>query len=106
MATHAETLAVLRDADTYSSVTGGGDRPYGGTLLQDLPVAGQVLNMMDDPRHTHIRRLVSSGLTPPRMIRRVEDDLRARAGHCWTPSSPGGCPSISWSTSPPNCPCR
>ncbi|MCV7216009.1 cytochrome P450 [Mycobacterium crocinum] len=77
VATHAETLAVLRDADTYSSVTGG-DRPYGGTLLQDLPVAGQVLNMMDDPRHTHIRRLVSSGLTP-RMIRRVEDDLRARA---------------------------
>jgi len=37
-----------------------------------------VLNMMDDPRHTHIRRLVSSGLTP-RMIRRVEDDLRHRA---------------------------
>ncbi|EPQ78597.1 putative cytochrome P450 hydroxylase [Mycobacterium marinum MB2] len=33
--------------------------------------------MMDDPRHAQIRRLVSSGLTP-RMIRRVEDDLRAR----------------------------
>ena len=77
VATHPETLAVLRDADTYSSVTGG-DRPYGGTLLQDLPIAGQVLNMMDGPRHTHIRRLVSSGLTP-RMIRRVEDDLRRRA---------------------------
>ncbi len=77
VATHPETLAVLRDADTYSSVTGG-ERPYGGTLLQDLPIAGQVLNMMDDPRHAHIRRLVSSGLTP-RMIRRVEDDLRARA---------------------------
>lgn len=77
VATHSETLAVLRDADTYSSVTGG-ERPYGGTLLQDLPIAGQVLNMMDDPRHTHIRRLVSSGLTP-RMIRRVEDDLRTRA---------------------------
>lgn len=77
VATHPETLAVLRDADTYSSVTGGA-RPYGGTLLQDLPIAGQVLNMMDDPRHAHIRRLVSSGLTP-RMIRRVEDDLRARA---------------------------
>ncbi len=47
---------------------------FGGTLLQDLPVAGQVLNMMDAPRHTHIRRPVSCGLTP-RMIRRVEDDL-------------------------------
>jgi len=77
VATYSETLAVLRDADTYSSVTGG-ERPFGGTLLHDLPIAGQVLNMMDDPRHTHIRRLVSSGLTP-RMIRRVEDDLRHRA---------------------------
>ena len=77
VASHPETLAVLRDADAYSSVTGG-ERPFGGTLLQDLPIAGQVLNMMDDPRHTHIRRLVSSGLTP-RMIRRVEDDLRRRA---------------------------
>ncbi len=76
VATHAETLAVLRDPDTYSSVTGG-SRPYGGTLLQDLAIAGQVLNMMDDPRHARIRRLVSSGLTP-RMISRVEDDLRAR----------------------------
>ncbi|MCV7220356.1 cytochrome P450 [Mycolicibacterium elephantis] len=77
VATHAETLAVLRDPVTYSSVTGG-DRPYGGTLLQDLSIAGQVLNMMDDPRHAEVRRLVSSGLTP-RMIRRVEEDLRARA---------------------------
>ncbi|KUI32921.1 cytochrome [Mycobacterium sp. IS-1742] len=77
VATYAETLAVLRDEDTYSSVTGG-ERPYGGTLLQDLPIAGQVLNMMDDPRHSQIRRLVNSGLTP-RMIARVEDDLRQRA---------------------------
>ncbi|HEX7825684.1 MAG TPA: cytochrome P450 [Mycobacterium sp.] len=76
VATHAETLAVLRDPETYSSVTGG-SRPFGGTLLQDLSIAGQVLNMMDDPRHSQIRRLVSSGLTP-RMIRRVEDDLRSR----------------------------
>lgn len=77
VATHAETLAVFRDPETYSSVTGG-ERAYGGTLLQDLPIAGQLLNMMDDPRHSAVRRLVSSGLTP-RMIRRVEDDLRDRA---------------------------
>jgi cytochrome P450 len=77
VATYPETLAVLRDPVTFSSVTGG-DRPFGGTLLQDLAIAGQVLNMMDDPRHAQIRRLVSSGLTP-RMIGRVEDDLRARA---------------------------
>jgi len=77
VATHAETLAVLRDPVTFSSVTGG-SRPYGGTLLQDLSIAGQVLNMMDDPRHSDIRGLVSSGLTP-RMITRVEHDLRRRA---------------------------
>ena len=76
VATYAETLAVLKDPVTFSSVTGG-DRPFGGTLLQDLSIAGQVLNMMDDPRHSQIRRLVSSGLTP-RMISAVEDDLRAR----------------------------
>jgi cytochrome P450 len=79
VATYAETLAVLKDPVTYSSVSGGG-RPFGGTLLQDLAIAGQVLNMMDDPRHSHIRRLFSSGLTP-RMITRVEDDLRARTRH-------------------------
>ena len=77
VASYAETLAVLKDPVTFSSVTGGG-RPFGGTLLQDLAIAGQVLNMMDDPRHSQIRRLVSSGLTP-RMIGLVEDDLRARA---------------------------
>jgi len=76
VATYPGTLAVLRDPVTFSSVTGG-ERPFGGTLLQDLSIAGQVLNMMDDPRHAQIRRLVSSGLTP-RMIRRVEDDLRSR----------------------------
>lgn len=76
VATYAESLAVLRDPVTFSSVTGG-SRPFGGTLLQDLSIAGQVLNMMDDPRHAQIRRLVSSGLTP-RMITRVTDDLRAR----------------------------
>ena len=87
VATYTETLAVLRDPETYSSVTGGA-RPFGGTLLQDLAVAGQVLNMMDDPRHSQIRRLVSSGLTP-RMIRRVEDDLRARARRLLDAVEPG-----------------
>lgn len=87
VATYAETLAVLRDPATYSSVTGG-SRPYGGTLLQDLAIAGQVLNMMDDPRHSKIRRLVSSGLTP-RMIARVEDDLRSRARRLLDSVQPG-----------------
>lgn len=76
VATYAETLDVIRDADTYSSERGG-DRQYGGTLLQDLEVSGLALNMMDDPRHARIRRLVTSGLTP-RMVRRLEDELRRR----------------------------
>ncbi len=87
VATYAETLAVLRDPETYSSVTGG-PRPFGGTLLQDLAISGQVLNMMDDPRHSQIRRLVSSGLTP-RMIRRVEEDLRARVRRLLDAVEPG-----------------
>lgn len=77
VATYRETREVLRSPDVFSSVTGGG-RSYGGTLLQDMPIAGHVLNMMDDPRHHRIRKLVSSGLTP-RMIARVEDDLRTRS---------------------------
>ena len=40
ISTYAETLAVLKDPVTFSSVTGG-DRPFGGTLLQDLAIAGQ-----------------------------------------------------------------
>jgi cytochrome P450 len=87
VATYAETLAVFRDPHTYSSVTGG-CRPFGGTLLQDLAIAGQVLNMMDDPRHSQIRKLVSSGLTP-RMIRLVEDDLRGRARRLLDSVEPG-----------------
>ena len=77
VATHAETLAVLHDPETYSSERGG-DRPYGGTVLNDMPTAGKALNMMDDPRHARVRRLVSHGFTP-RTITRLEADLRRRA---------------------------
>lgn len=76
VATYAACLDVLRDPETYSSERGG-HRPYGGTVLPDLPTAGQILNMMDDPRHGRIRRLLSKGLTP-RTVRRLEDDLRRR----------------------------
>jgi cytochrome P450 len=76
VATYDEVLQVLKEAETYSS-EGGGERSYGGTLLQDMPIAGVVLNMMDDPRHARIRRLVSTGLTP-RTIGRLEQELRRR----------------------------
>lgn len=87
IATHADVLAVLHDPVGFSSETGG-DRPFGGTLLQDLPVAGQVLNMMDDPRHARIRRLVSSGLTP-RMVRHLETELRLRTRALLATVEPG-----------------
>lgn len=78
VATYAEVLHVLKEPVTFSSETGGA-REYGGTLIEDIPVAGVVLNMMDDPRHGRIRRLVSKGLTP-QTVRRLEDELRRRAG--------------------------
>lgn len=87
VATYAETIAVLRDSVTFSSETGG-RRPFGGTLLQDFPVSGRLINMMDDPRHAAIRRLVSSGLGP-RMIGRIEDDLRRRARRLFDQIKPG-----------------
>jgi cytochrome P450 len=76
VATYPEVLQVLNDPATYSSETGGG-RPYGGTIIQDLPVAGVVLNMMDDPRHARIRRLVTRGLTPA-AVHSIESELRRR----------------------------
>jgi cytochrome P450 len=76
VATHAEATAILKDPQTFSSERGG-DRLAGGTLLQDLPIAGLVLNMMDGTRHARIRRLASTGLTP-RMVQRLEDELRRR----------------------------
>lgn len=77
VATYADVLEVLNHPDVYSSERGG-HREHGGTVLPDLPVAGVVLNMMDDPRHARIRRLVSKGLTP-QTVRRLEGDVRRRA---------------------------
>jgi cytochrome P450 len=77
VATYEEVLHVLRNATSFSSERGG-NRRHGGTLLQDMEVAGSVLTMMDDPRHARLRRLVSTGLTP-RRVARMEDDLRRRA---------------------------
>jgi cytochrome P450 len=87
VATHALVQQVQHDAATYSSERGG-DRPHGGTLLQDIEQAGMVLSMMDDPRHARIRRLVTAGLTP-RTIRRLEEDLRTRTRRLLDAIEPG-----------------
>ncbi len=73
---HAACMTVVHDPGAFSSETGG-SRPYGGTTLNDLPMAGLMLNMMDDPRHQRVRLLVSKGLTP-RTIARLDDELRRR----------------------------
>ena len=54
---HAETLAVLRDHETFSS-EGAPSRSGGGTTLEDMPRGvgpGVMLNMLDPPRHSAIR---------------------------------------------------
>jgi cytochrome P450 len=73
---HGACMSVVHDPGAFSSETGG-TRPFGGTTLNDLPVAGLMLNMMDDPRHQRVRLLVSKGLTP-RTIARLGDELRTR----------------------------
>jgi len=76
---HADITAVANHAAAFSSHTGGG-RAGGGTLIEDLPsgfAAGVLLNMMDDPRHRHIRRLAAPALSP-RTLHELEDELRAR----------------------------
>jgi cytochrome P450 len=76
VATHAETLQVTHDPATFSSERGG-HRERAGTILPDQAIAGEVLNVMDDPRHARIRRLVSVGLTP-KEVGDLEANLRAR----------------------------
>lgn len=68
---HEDTSLIMRDPATFSS-------GLGGTEIADSPAAGAMLNMADDPEHRRLRSLVSKGFTP-RMIGRLEADLRARA---------------------------
>ncbi len=77
--THARVLEVVADAATFSSA-GAPDAAGGGTLIEDLPfgfAAGVLLNMMDDPRHQRIRRLVTPAVAP-RALALLEGELRAR----------------------------
>jgi cytochrome P450 len=74
---HTDALRVLLDPVAFSSVTGG-NRPHGGSFLQDTAFAGVMLNMMDPPRHDRIRALVNKGFTP-RRIANLEAELRRRS---------------------------
>ncbi len=78
---HADVSAAALDAATFSSHRGGA-RDGGGTLIEDLPsgfAAGVLLNMMDDPRHRHFRRLVTPSVSP-HALARIEAELRERTG--------------------------
>jgi cytochrome P450 len=77
---HAEMQAMVSDAETFSSERAPG-ASGGGTLIEDLPfgfASGVLLNMMDDPRHQRIRRLVTPAVAP-RALAVLEPELRARA---------------------------
>ena len=78
VSTHELVVEVFRTPRIYSSHTGG-DRPYGGTMINDMEMSGKLLNMMDDPRHQRIRQLVTKGFTPKR-ITRLRADLEAITG--------------------------
>lgn len=66
-----DVTTIFRDAVTYSS-------ELGGTQIFDGKGPGFQLNQTDDPKHRRLRSLVNKGFTP-RMIGRLEEDLRRRA---------------------------
>lgn len=79
---YEDIAAAAADEATFSS-EGGGGRDGGGTLIEDLPrglVSGVLLNMMNDPRHRRIRKLVTPALSP-RALAQIEAELRARTAH-------------------------
>ncbi|MDX6742205.1 cytochrome P450 [Actinocorallia sp. A-T 12471] len=72
---HADVLTASRNAELFSS------EPASNTLMEMPPWAarfyGSMINM-DDPEHARIRRVVSRAFSP-RMLERLDDDLRRRA---------------------------
>jgi cytochrome P450 len=82
LSTHADIMAVASDAECFSSERAPG-ADGGGTIIQDLPYGfapGVLLNMMDDPLHHQVRRLVTPAVAP-RALALMEDELRLRARH-------------------------
>jgi cytochrome P450 len=76
---HEDVTWAARQPDLFSSESGG-DREGGGTLIEDLPAAlaaGVLMNMQDDPRHQHVRRLVTPSVSP-KQLRIIEAALAQR----------------------------
>ncbi|MGH9081176.1 MAG: hypothetical protein ACRDYE_14090, partial [Acidimicrobiales bacterium] len=80
LSSHADIVAAATDAELFSSERAPA-AAGGGTILQDLPygfASGVLLNMMDDPLHHRIRRLVTPSVAP-RALALMEVELRERA---------------------------
>ena len=78
---HEDVAWAAKQPDVFSS-EGGGGRAGGGTLIEDLPrglAAGVLFNMQDDPRHHHVRRLVTPSVSP-KQLRELEAELAVRCG--------------------------
>jgi len=74
-----DVKAIAKDHERFSSETGRGARVGGGTILQDLATdmgPGQVLAMMDPPKHDDIRLLVNQGFFP-KTLKLLEGEVRA-----------------------------
>ncbi|HEX3840916.1 MAG TPA: cytochrome P450 [Acidimicrobiales bacterium] len=73
-------MAAVSDPGLFSSERAPG-ASGGGTIIEDLPygyASGVLLNMMDDPRHHRIRRLVTPSFAP-RALARMEEEIRSRS---------------------------
>ena len=80
LSAHSDIMAVAADSARFSSERSDGAEG-GGTIIQDLPYGfapGVLLNMMDDPRHNRIRRLVTPSVAP-RALAIMEPELKERA---------------------------
>ncbi|MGH9078555.1 MAG: cytochrome P450 [Acidimicrobiales bacterium] len=80
LSAHADIVSAAADAELFSSERAPA-AAGGGTILQDLPygfASGVLLNMMDDPLHHRIRRLVTPSVAP-RALALMEAELRQRA---------------------------
>jgi cytochrome P450 len=94
---HADIQAVAADAQLFSSERGPG-QSGGGTIIQDLPLGfapGVLLNMMDDPLHHRIRRLVTPSVAP-RALALMEVELQERSRRIVDAIAPrGSCDFLS-----------
>src|SRR5262247_3033104 len=89
---HADILEVSRNPDVYSS----GRR--GVNIIDQPPELNEFFGsmiVMDDPRHTRLRRIVSRGFTPG-MLRKTEADVdRAAVAIIDRVIDKGGCDFVS-----------